>query len=178
MKKLFYLLLFIFIVALLYNFYLELTKKQNPKRVACQEKTTTFEKIYSNTPIKEAIERLKTDNYLIESRIEYSQYMPSYLISVLNIQDANTLLETLLKSHYSHNKELNNKLIIDYYIYENDKEDKGKKNANAKEYAGYVVFEFKLDQQLLYKIQSDYMDKNAKDLEERFKCVIDSFLSL
>ncbi|MFA6789050.1 MAG: hypothetical protein WCR15_05145 [Arcobacteraceae bacterium] len=178
MKKLFYLLLFIFTVALLYGFYLELTKKQNHKRVACQEKTTTFEKIYSNTPIKEAIERLKTDNYVIESRIEYSHYMPSHLITVLTIQKANTLLETVLKSHHTHTKEFSNPLLIDYYIYENDKEDKGKKNANAKEYAGYVVFEFKLDNQLLYKIQTDYMDTNANDLEERFKCVLDSFLSL
>ncbi len=41
-----------------------------------------------------------------------------------------------------------------------------------------MVFEFKLNNQLIYKIQTDYMDIDAKDLKERLSCVIESFMSL
>ena len=71
-----------------------------------------------------------------------------------------------------------NKLSINYYIYENDKEDKGKKNNDAKAYAGYLVFEFKYNNRLVYKIQSDYMNLNGNDIEDRMSCAIKSFTSL
>ena len=63
-------------------------------------------------------------------------------------------------------------------IYENDKEDKGKKNNDAKSYAGYLVFEFKYNNTLVYKIQSDYMNLNGNDIEDRMNCAIKSFVSL
>ena len=40
------------------------------------------------------------------------------------------------------------------------------------------MFEFKLDNKLLYKIQSDYMDIDGKDIKERMDCAIRSFLTL
>lgn len=178
MKKIFLICFVLLLLALTYSFYKEITKTKNPKRMACQEKTTTFEKINSNAPIKEAIELLKTHQYTIKSHIEYSTYMPSYLINILTIQEANELLEEVISSHTTQTANSAHALLIDYYIYENDKEDKGKKNAQAKKYAGYVVFEFKLDNQLIYKIQTDYMDIDAKDLKERFSCVIESFICL
>jgi hypothetical protein len=178
MKKIILFLFVLLLLALVYSFYKEVTTTKNPKRIACQEKTTTFEKINSNAPIKEAIELLKTQQYIIKSHIEYSTYMPSYLINILNIQEANELLEEVISSHTTQTANSAHALLIDYYIYENDKEDKGKKNAQAKKYAGYVVFEFKLNNQLIYKIQTDYMDIDAKDLKERFSCVIESFISL
>ena len=69
-------------------------------------------------------------------------------------------------------------LLINYYIYENDKEDRGKKNKDAKSYAGYLMFEFKYDNKLVYKIQTDYMNIDANDLEDRMDCVINSFISI
>jgi hypothetical protein len=65
-----------------------------------------------------------------------------------------------------------------YYIYENDKEDKGKKNKDALLYAGYLVFEFKLDNEILYKIQIDYMQTDASDIKSRVNCAIESFLTI
>ena len=49
------------------------------------------------------------------------------------------------------------------------KEDKNKKNAKSKLYAGYLVFEFKLDGKIVYKIQTDYMKQDGSDIENRMK---------
>ena len=75
-------------------------------------------------------------------------------------------------------KNQDKKVSLNYYVYENDKEDSGKKNSEAKKYAGYLMFDFKYDKKLVYKIQIDYMDLDAKDLEDRMDCVINSFLSI
>lgn len=178
MKKIFIPLFLLLLISLFYGFYMQLTKKQNNKRLICQEKTITFEKINSSSSIKEAIELLKTNNIVIKSNIEYSKYMPSHLISVLSLEQANSILRNVLENYYLDGKVYPQKLLVDYYIYENDKEDKNKTNAKAKVYAGYIVFEFKFNNKLVYKIQTDYINIDAKDLEERFKCVIDSFVSI
>ena len=148
------------------------------KRLACQEITTTFEKIDFENPIWETNNLIETNNFIIKSDIEYSKYMPSHLKDILTITQADKMLNSILKTHIKSNTPNEKKLIIDYYIYENDKEDKGKKGAKSKLYAGYILFEFKLDNKLVYKIQTDYMDIDGKDIKERMACAIDSFLSI
>lgn len=148
------------------------------KRLSCQEKTITFEKIDFEHPIWETNNLIETNNFLIKSNIEYSKLMPSNLITILTIKQANETLENVLKKYITSNVPNNKKLIIDYYIYENDKEDKGKKGLKSKLYAGYLLFEFKLNNKLVYKIQTDYMNIDGKDIDERMDCVIKSFLSI
>lgn len=148
------------------------------KRLSCQEKTITFEKIDFEHPIWETNNLIETNNFLIKSNIEYSKLMPSNLINILTIKQANETLKNVLKKYITSNVPNNKKLIIDYYIYENDKEDKGKKGLKSKLYAGYLLFEFKLNNKLVYKIQTDYMNIDGKDIDERMDCVIKSFLSI
>ena len=148
------------------------------KRIACQEKTTTFEKIEFEHPIWETNNLIETNNFNIKSNIEYSKYMTSHLIDILSIKQADEILNNVLKKYIKSTTQNDKKLLIDYYIYENDKEDKGKKSPKAKLYAGYLLFEFKLDNHLVYKIQTDYMDIDGKDIEERMDCAIKSFLSI
>ena len=52
------------------------------------------------------------------------------------------------------------------------------KNKDAKNYAGYLVFEFKYKNILVYKIQTDYMKLDASDIEDRMNCAIKSFTSI
>ncbi len=148
------------------------------KRLSCQEKTITFEKIDFEHPIWETNNLIETNNFVIKSNIEYSKLMPSHLINILTIKQANETLDNVIKKYITSNIPNNKKLIIDYYIYENDKEDKGKKGLKSKLYAGYLLFEFKLNNKLVYKIQTDYMNIDGKDIEERMDCVIKSFLSI
>lgn len=173
----------ILICLLIFIFYAVFTKaSQNTKtkRVECQTKTTTFEKIFVEEPIKEAIKAFKTGNYEINSSIEYSKYMKSHLKDILTKEQSDELLKNIINKYLisMEQKNQDKKVSINYYVYENDKEDSGKKNSEAKKYAGYLMFDFKYDKKLVYKIQIDYMDLDAKDLEDRMDCVINSFLSI
>lgn len=159
-----------------YGIYTNINKKSaKAHREPCQQKTITFEKIHSNAHIKKAKQRLHSGNYVIASHMEYSTQMTSNLTHHLNVKQANEHLISLLPLQQKPN---NDALNIHYYIYENDKKDQGKKNKNALKYAGYLVFEFKLNNQLIYKIQTDYMELNGSDIQERMSCVIQSFLSI
>jgi len=162
-----------------YGIYEQIDKKTiKAKRVSCQGETTTFEKIGNKGKIKEAIDLLKTQNIKTVADIEYSKIMKSILINHYTKSDLQRDLDDVLKSYYTKKKVSNRFLQIDYYVYENDKEDKGKKNKKAKLYAGYLVFEFKLQGKLLYKIQTDYMKQNGEDIKERIDCAIKSFISI
>ncbi|APW65562.1 MULTISPECIES: hypothetical protein [Arcobacteraceae] len=179
MKKILPIILIAIILFVTFAVFEELNKfDPKKKRLECQEKTITFEKIEFENPIWETNNLIETNNFVIKSDIEYSKLMQSHLINILDVSQADAILNKVLKKHIKSNQVSDKKLEIDYYIYENDKEDKGKKGAKSKLYAGYLVFEFKLDGKLVYKIQTDYMDIDGKDIEERMNCVIDSFLSI
>lgn len=163
-----------------YVVFKEATKSAKTKRVECQTQTTTFEKIFVEEPIIDAINSFKSDNYEIISDIEYSKYMKSNLINILTKEQSDEKLKSIINKYLSLDNKQNNdkKVLIKYYIYENDKEDSGKKNDEAKKYEGYLVFEFKYDNKLVYKIQTDYMNLDGNDIDERMDCAINSFISI
>ena len=175
-------LLFILVLFLGFTFYAVLTqvsKSSKSKRVECQTKTTTFEKIFTDKPVTESIKFFKEGNYKIISSIEYSKHMKSNLNNLLTKEKSDELLMEVLNKYVSTtNSSLNDKFIIQYYVYENDKEDTNKKNAEAKSYAGYLMFEFKYNNELIYKIQTDYKNIDASDVQERMDCVVNSFISI
>ncbi len=190
MNKLLYLLLIAFVLFFGFGIYSNIsnTQAKKEKRVSCQKKTTTFENISNKKLIPQAIKLLESNNYEIISKIELSKYMESKILNFISIEQADTFLKNSIKKVQKKEEEIKDslkqtkasteKLIIDYYIYENDKEDKGKKSDKAKLYAGYLVFEFKLQNKVLYKIQTDYMKMDTSDIPERMDCVIKSFISI
>ena len=181
MNKILPLILLILITFVSYGVYKQANKSIKIKRLDCQAKTTTFERIFVEEPIKEAINSFKSNNYTIKSNIEYSKIMKSNLIDILNIKQADEILEKSIAANINTKNthiEDEHKVLIDYYIYENDKDDSGKKNKYAKNYAGYFVFEFKYKNILVYKIQTDYMKLDASDIEDRMNCAIKSFTSI
>jgi len=162
-----------------YGIYEQVNKKTiKSKRVACQEKSITFEKIVDKKKVFESIQLIKTQNIKIVSDIEYSKIMKSNLINYYNEEDSVNDLKSVLAKYYVNEHKDSRSLVIDYYIYENDREDKGKKNKKAKLYSGYLVFEFKLDGKMIYKIQTDYMKDDGSDIKERMNCVFKSFTSI
>lgn len=179
MKKILPIILIVLVLFVTFAVFEELNKfDPKKKRLQCQEKTITFEKIEFENPIWETNNLIETNNFVIKSNIEYSKFMKSHLMNILNVQQADDILNKILKQYIKSDKPNNKKLEIDYYIYENDKEDKGKKGAKSKLYAGYLVFEFKLEGKVVYKIQTDYMNIDGNDIEERMNCVVKSFLSI
>ncbi|WP_419782238.1 hypothetical protein [Malaciobacter marinus] len=179
MNKILYAFIGLFIIATSYGIYTQVTKKPlNTKRVSCQNKTTTFEKINKNANIQKAKELFLTSNYDLSIIIDYSKYMKSNLKSILDEQKLEKMIKDVISNYEDEDKSVKKNLTIHAYLYENDKEDKGKKSKKAKLYAGYILMEFKLNNKSVYKIQTDYMNMDTSDLKERIDCSIKSFVSI
>jgi hypothetical protein len=178
MNKILPLLIIGLLSIIIYSTFKEITKSTKIKRLECQSYTTTYEKIFVDNSIEDAIKSLESNNYEIISEIKYSKFMKSHLIEILSKEQSDEILKKVIQKYIYKDLYTNKKVLIDYYIYENDKADSGKKNDKAKLYAGYLVFEFKYEDKLVYKIQTDYMNINATDLQERMDCVIKSFISI
>lgn len=180
MNKLFYLIPLTIIAFITYGI---LTKEEtNPlkkeKRLSCHNTTITFEKIHNINKSSEAVNLLKSGNYIIKSKIEQSKHMESSILNYIDTNKLDLLLKKEIEPYIKNQKNNSKKLLIDYYILENDKEDPSKKGDKCKLYAGYLLFEFKLDEKLIYKIQTDYMKDDTSDVPERMNCIIKSFISL
>jgi len=170
----------LFLAALLlflgYGVYSQLSTKPAPKRLACHEKTTTFERTYG-TPqaIKTAQHLLREGAYSIAIKTQPSVYMPSQLFTWVK---APVLTQAFVSAIGTAPSVQPARVGIDCLIYENDKEDPGKKSPKSKRYAGYVVASLLLDNTLLYKIQIDFMDPKGNDIAERVACAVASIMSL
>ncbi|XPV70488.1 MAG: hypothetical protein ACNI25_07870 [Halarcobacter sp.] len=180
MNKIFYIILTFIVVFIVYGVVNEINKEttKKEKRLPCQKETTTFEKIDNKHLIDEAINLLTSGNFLIKSRIEKATYMESKILNYISTKKADLILKNSINKYIKNKNSMDKKLLIDYYILENDKEDIGKKGTTCKLYAGYLVFEFKLDDKLIYKIQIDFMKQDTSDIPNRIDCVIKSFITL
>lgn len=179
MKNIISLIIIILMVTLIYGTSMKLNSTiAKERRLSCQEATITFERVFTDQPVIKAIDLLESNNYKINSYIDYSKYMKSHLKNILSEKEAVNRLEHVLERFVTNTSLKNEKIEIKYYLYENDKKDSNKKGKKSKLYAGYVLLEFKLNSNSVYKIQTDYMDKDLKDLNERIECAVQSFISL
>lgn len=180
MKKALYTFVLFVILVVVFGVFDQASKKSfKSKRLACQDKTTTFERIFVESPIEKSVELFKSNQLNISSNIEYSTYMKSHLKDVYSLDKLNNTFNKSLKKYINSNsKDASEKININYYIYENDKKDQGKKSEKAKLYAGYFMLEISLKNKEIYKIQTDYMNIDGNDIEERVDCAIKSFITL
>ena len=169
------------ITAIGYSIYEQMNKEPmsaKSKRIPCQKKTTTFEKIIKPQFVLEAQKLLKDGQYTLESSMKKSVYAKSKLFDYISLNQIDQMtIDTINKNIIQENNN-DNRLFIKYYIYENDIKDPGKKTKKSKLYAGYLVYEFILNKKLVYKIQTDFMDFQGKDISNRIDCVFKSFLTI
>ncbi|RXJ88032.1 hypothetical protein [Arcobacter sp. CECT 8985] len=180
MNKILYIFIALFISAISYGVYKEVTKvKTKIIRLDCQKKTTTFEKLYDNQQLKKAQKLLFNNSYNLITQIEYSKYMKSKLINHFSKDNFIKIINNSIKEQIkSQKKPTEQKLTIKAYLYENDKKDINKKSAKSKLFEGYVLIEFILNNKTLYKIQTDYMNNSSTDIKQRIDCAIKSFITL
>jgi len=171
--------LILFIVLVFYG-ALKQVKKIDPKikRLECQKQTTTFERLNIQNPASDAIVAFKNNNYILNTTIDYSTYMESHLKDVLTTSKADIIFNESAKRFVSADKTEDDKVLIDYYIYENDKKDPSKKGKKSKLYSGYIKLDFNYKNKIVYQIQTDYKDIDAKDLDQRIDCALQSFTSI
>lgn len=139
----------------------------------CQKESTTFTKSSDKKEmIKEGQKLIKNGNYAIEGELVEAKYMNSSLKEYASIETTTKEFKAIFPQNS------NTPLFIKFKIYENDKLDPGKKSQSCKNFAGYVMFEFWLEDELLYKIQTDFIEPKSNDIKDRVECVADSFLAL
>jgi len=155
------------------------TKKgPNTERLECHTKSTTFEYVYKKELVKTMQDAIKSGNIEIKSKFKLSEYMQTKLANYISLSKVNKMIQKQIDLHKSVSENNDKTLVIDYFIYENDKKDPGKKTAKSKLYAGYLVFHFLIEDEKVYRLQIDFMDMQGKDIEEKIQCMMKSVLSL
>jgi hypothetical protein len=178
MKYLYTFLTLLFIVLIgLFVFQKSAHKGPNSQRIACHKKSIVFEKVYNQSLLQKVQNAIHTGAYNLSSSIEEAKYMPTHMFTHVKLEEVDNLVHHALKKYKTLSSVVEDKVDIDYYIYENDKADPGKKTAKSKLYAGYLHFTFVYQGKKVYALQIDFMDMEGKDIPQRVDCAIISIMT-
>lgn len=156
------------------SIYEQINKKTaKTVRIECHKNSTVFEKVLKPQLLENLQNDIKKGDLSVSIEIEKAKYMQSELFKYVNPQNVKEQFESIAKIK---NNESKNKVNI--LIYENDKNDPGKKTAKSKLYAGYLVFSFKVENALVYKLQIDFFDLEGKDIQKVLECAYESIISI
>ena len=154
--------------------YTQLTKSgSRSMHLSCQKEVVVFERVYFKEQISTLKEATHSKGVELKLQIQKAHYSTSKLFDTLDLKEVR---QTLLKEFGEASSQ--NTPRLDLLIYENDPLDPGKKTKEAKLYAGYLVFGFYMGDELIYKIQIDFMDKEGKDIAKRIACAKASLMAL
>jgi len=176
-KKYIYILIVLFFAgAIGKSIYDELHKKTaKSTRLACHKDATVFERLVAPELLKQYQNSFSTGEVNVHIEIEKAHYMESKLFNYLDPQQ---LKDTFIDFAKLKDQSKQYPATMDILIYENDKNDPGKKNSKSKLYAGYLVFSAKYNKRLVYKVQIDFLDHQGKDTKKVLQCAIKSIQSL
>jgi hypothetical protein len=145
-------------------------------RLACHSKSVVFERLYLQDKLAALQEALTLKKPKLVFTTLPSTFMQTKLFEYLSTEDVAKYTYKALGMENANAVAEDLKIAIT--IYENDKLDPKKKTPEAKLYAGYLVYDFYLKSELVYKIQVDFMQMQAGDVEERVACAIESVKTL
>lgn len=147
-------------------------------RLECHKKSTVFERVYDEVLMKKVQRALQQGDYELLSRAKKAQYMESKLFEYVDMKAVDQLINDTLATYRDAEAKSDMPVTIDYFIYENDKGDPGKKTPKSKLYAGYLHFKVTVEGERVYVIQIDFMDLQGKDIPEKVKCVVESMMTI
>lgn len=153
-------------------------KSAKAQRLACHKKSVVFEKVYADTLLKKVQNALYAGEYKLTSRVQKSEYMKTRMFEYVDLKEVDKLVANTIAQYKTETSMTTDKVGVDYYIYENDKADPGKKTAKSKLYAGYLRFTFTYNGKRVYSVQVDFMDLEGKDIDKSVKCAIESIVTL
>ncbi|TET89915.1 MAG: hypothetical protein E3J96_01090 [Sulfurovum sp.] len=157
--------------------------KQNTKtgakstRLACHKTCKVFERVYDDKLLKKAQETVRAGEYKLTSRIKEAKFMQTQMFQYVHIEEVDQLVKNAIDKKKQADAKTEGKLHIDYYIYENDKADPGKKTKKSKLYAGFLRFIITYNGKNIYSVQADFMDLQGKDIQKSVECAIESFVT-
>ena len=178
MKYIAAILAFVFLVFLVKVGFENTAKKSSKSvRLECHKKSTVFERVYDQALMKGAQRALQKGEYELLSRAKKAQYMESKLFEYVDMKAVDQMVKDALDAHKDTQVESNTPVTIDYFVYENDKGDPGKKTKASKLYAGYMHFKVMVEGERVYVIQLDFMDLQGKDIPEKVECAVKSIMT-
>ena len=178
MKYVYYALIVMFIYFVGNDIYQQTNKKgARSTRLACQKECKVFEKVYKEDLLEKAKLALRSGNYELDSSIKKAKFMKSAMFEYVQIEEVDQDVREAIAKYKQPDLLSDENLKIEYYIYENDKSDPGKKTKKSKLFAGYLRFSFILDAKKVYMIQVDFMDMQGRDIKKSVDCAIESFVT-
>ena len=157
--------------------------KQNTKtgakstRLACHKKCKVFERIYDKELLIKAQETVSAGEYELTSHIKEAKFMETKMFKYVQLEKVDQMVKDAITKRKQADAKADGKVVIDYYIYENDKADPGKKTKKSKLYAGFLRFIITYNGKKFYSIQADFMNLEGKDIPKSVECAIETFVT-
>jgi hypothetical protein len=159
--------------------------KQNTKtvagakstRLACHKTCKVFERVYDDELLKKAQETVRAGEYELTSRIKEAKYMQTKMFKYVQLEKVDQMVKDAIEKRKQADAKAEGKVAIDYYIYENDKADPGKKTKKSKLYAGFLRFILTYNGKKFYSVQADFMNLEGTDIPKSVECAIESFIT-
>ena len=174
----------IIVIALLY-FVGNDIYKQNTKtagggkstRLACHKTCKVFERTYDAELLTKAQEAVHAGEYELTSRIKEAKFMETKIFEYVQLEKVDQMVKDAIEKRKEADAKSDGKVVIDYYIYENDKADPGKKTKKSKLYAGFLRFVMTYNGKKFYSVQADFMNLEGTDIPKSVECAIESFMT-
>ncbi len=147
-------------------------------RIACQKDAITFERVVRKNLVEDIKNSIYSNTIKLDIHTQKAKYMQSQLFDYVKVPNIQKSLLSTIKTYEDKTKASSKDVVLDLLVYENDKKDPGKKTKKSKLYAGYLEFDFKIQNATVYKIQLDFMDLKGKDINKRISCAIKSVMTL
>ncbi len=171
----------VFISFLIANeIYTQVNKPASGKssRLECHKKGATFEKVVNQELIRKLKYSLHYNYFKVVVWADKAKYMESVMFDYVDVNVIKNNMINKIKQYSDKRSLTEDKVVIDVMIYENDKKDPGKKTKKSKLYAGYIEVTIKVNKSIVYKIQTDFMDLEGKDIPQRITCIVKSIMTL
>lgn len=156
--------------------YTKMTSKAKLSALSCHKEVVVFEKIYESELFQNALKAIQVGAFESSISAEKATYSPSTLFTYVNLEETKSRVNDALEGYVKEKKSITPKADIAILVYENDMKHPGKKTKESKLYRGYLVLNVMMEDALVYKVQIDFMDFEAKDLPQRIECVVETLM--
>jgi len=136
----------------------------------CTAGVVTFDKITGD--LNKLITIIENGEFNIETSIIHAKFMDT---KVERFVDKDKLLHLNI-GVFGKGSSIESGNKIKCELFENDREDPGKKSQSCKLFAGYLLYTFYVDGEQVYKIQMDVAKNDFSDIKDRMECIKESLL--
>lgn len=172
----------IIVIALIYFVGNDIYKQKaktgaSSARLACHKERKVFERIYDDALLKKAQQTVRAGEYKLTSRIKEAEFMETQMFQYVHLDEVDQTVKDAIEKKKQLDAKAEGEVHIDYYIYENDKADPGKKTKQSKLYAGFLRFILTYNGKKFYSVQADFMNLEGKDIPQSVECAVETFLT-